>query len=47
MNNNKICSTDDELSTDDEFEYVETEQLDDIVQTSQRHFLDLEIMQNQ
>lgn len=38
MNNDKICSTDDELSTDDEFEYVETEQLDDIIQTSQRQY---------
>lgn len=38
MNNDKICSTDDELSTEDEFEYVETEQLDDIIQTSQRQY---------
>ncbi|CUM53871.1 unnamed protein product [Debaryomyces fabryi] len=35
MNKDQLCSTDDELTTDDEFEYIETEQLGDTSQISQ------------
>lgn len=37
MNKDSILSTDDELTTDDEFEYVKEDQLADIIKLNQPH----------